>query len=58
MSGPTTIVICNPADVNLADVKAQAAKYNASVVSNVYCPSGKMFLIDPAAVSRNLRGDA
>lgn len=47
---PRRIVVVHPDDVNLADAKAQAAKYDATVVANPYCPRGKMLLIDPAAL--------
>lgn len=50
MSEPRTIVVCHPDHVNLADVKAEAAKYDATVVANLYCPPGKMFMVDPTAL--------
>ena len=40
------VVICHPDDVNLADVKALAAKYDTSVIGNRYVPRGKLFLAD------------
>lgn len=38
------VVICNPEDVNLADVKAVCAEHDASVVANPHCPRGQVFL--------------
>lgn len=52
---PTTIVVCHPDDVNLADVKAEAAKYDATVIGNPYVPRGKLYVIDPAALELPIR---
>lgn len=46
------IIIVNPDDVHLADVKAVAAKRNASVIGNPHCPHGQMFVIDGAVAKR------
>lgn len=50
MTEPTKLVMVHPEDVNLADAKALAAEHGATVVGNPYCPRGRMFLIDPAAL--------
>lgn len=39
------VVMVHPDDVNLADVKAVAAQYDAHVVGNPHCPRGKTFLL-------------
>ena len=53
MSEPGMVVMVHPDDVNLADAKAMAAQYDATVVGNPYCPRGKAFLMkDPNADAR------
>lgn len=43
-------VVVHPDDVNLADAKALAAEYDASVVASPYVPRGRMYLVDRAAL--------
>lgn len=51
MTEPTRIVMVHPADVNLAEAKARAAEYGATVVSSPHVPRGRMFILDPAALA-------
>jgi hypothetical protein len=39
------VVMVHPDDINLADVKALAARYDASVVGDHYCPRGKAYFM-------------
>lgn len=51
MTEPTRIAMVHPADVNVADLKARAAEYGATVITNRYVPRGQMFLLDPSVLA-------
>jgi hypothetical protein len=52
------IVMVHPDDVNLADAKALAARYDTHVVGNPYCPRGRMFVMRDPRVQSARRGAA
>lgn len=45
------VLLVNPSEVNLADVKALAASHDASVVASPYLPPRSVFLVDESAAS-------
>lgn len=42
----TKVILVHPDDVNLADVKAAAARFDSTVVGSRFVPRGRMYVGD------------